>query len=101
MSLVTPQQPPYKSVVNRINKVIDSIKFFESLPSQDLLDLIKQQMEKHSIHLDLVDDYHQTYLNLKVIPQHPIGPNTQAYQTLWELIHELENKCKLDLINNQ
>ena len=94
------QQSTYESIVDRINKVMDSIKFFESLPPNELLDLIKQQMEKHSVHLSLVNDYHTTYLDW-YSKSKPIGPITKACQILWKIINELENKCNPDLINNQ
>ena len=106
MSLVThqinlagAQQSTYESLIDRINKVIDYIKFFESLPPKDLLDFIKQQMEKHNVHLNLVNRYHATYLNFS--ESEIIEPITQAYQILWEIINELENKCNPDLINKQ
>ena len=80
-------------MTERINKVIDTIKFFESLPPNELLDLIKQQMEKHSVPLNLVNGSHATYLKGFPYMGSP-GPITHACQTLWEIITELESKCK-------
>lgn len=100
INLAVAQQSTYESTVDRINKVIDTIKFFESLPPNELLDLIKQQMEKHSVHLNVINGYHNTYLD-GIEHNITIGPITQACQILWEIINELENKCKPDLINNQ
>ena len=100
INLAVAQQSTYESTVDRINKVVDSIKFFESLPTNELLDLIKQQMEKHNVHLNLVNSYHKIYLD-GIKHNIPIGPITHACQILWEIINELENKCKPDLINNQ
>lgn len=97
INLAGAQQPAYESIIDRINKVIDYIKFFESLPPNELLDLIKQQMEKHSVHLNLVNRYHETYLNF--FESEIIGPITRACQILWEIINELENKCNPDLTN--
>lgn len=98
MSLVThqinlagAQQSTYESIVERIHKVMDSIKFFESLPPNELLDLIKQQMEKHSVPLSLINAYHTNYLNW-YDKSLTIGPITHACQILWKIINELENK---------
>lgn len=105
MSLVTHSinlaSIPYKSTIDRINKVIDAIKFFESLPAKDLLDLIKQQMDKYDITAYIVNHYHGIYLEYLNHITIDIEPITHACQTLWEIINELENKCKPDLINNQ
>lgn len=100
INLAVAQQYTYVPIVDRINKVIDTIKFFESLPPKDLLDLIKQQMEKHSVHLNLVNGYHATYLKGFPYMGSP-GPITHACQILWEIINELENKCNPDLIKLQ
>ena len=100
ITLTGAQQSTYESIVERINKVMDSIKFFESLPPNELLDLIKQQMEKHSVHLSIVNAYHTNYLNW-YDKSTTIGPITQACQILWEIITELESKCKNDITNKQ
>lgn len=100
INLAGAQQYTYEYTVDRINKVMDSIKFFESLPPKDLLDLIKQQMKKHNVYLNLVNGYHNTYLD-GIEHNITIGTITHACQILWEIINELENKCNPDLINNQ
>jgi hypothetical protein len=75
-------------IVYRINAVLAANEFFKSLPDKDRLNLIKQQMEKYDISLELLEEYHKYY-------------HITSLQTLWEIINKLENKCKPDLINNQ
>ncbi len=102
INLAGAQQSAYGSIVDRINKVIDSIKFFESLPPKDLLDFIKQQMKKHNVNSYLVTNYHLSYVDFCAsVPSTYIGQIAHACQILWEIINELENKCKPDLTNNQ
>lgn len=87
--------------IDRIDEVLVANEFFKSLPDKDRLNLIKQQMEKHDITLSLLEEYHLSYVYLQQPPMSLIGPITQAFQTLWEIINELENKCKHDHINKQ
>ena len=83
-------------MADRINTVLVTNEFFKSLPDKDRLNLIKQQMEKHDISLELLEEHHMYYTIA-----YPVGSLTQAYQTLWEIINELENKCKSDLTNKK
>ena len=101
MSLVThkinlagAKQSTYVSMTERIYKVLVDIKFFESLPPNELLDLITQQMEKYNVSLEFVKRY-------RIHSEDIHGTTPKACQILWEIINELENKCNPDLINNQ
>ncbi len=82
------------SMTERIYKVLVDIKFFESLPPNELLDLITQQMEKYNVSLEFVKRY-------RIHSEDIHGTTPKACQILWEIINELENKCKPDLTNNQ
>ena len=82
------------SMTERIYKVLVDIKFFESLPPKDLLDLITQQMEKYKVSLEFVKSY-------RIHSEDVHGTTPKACQILWEIINELEDKCKHDLTNNQ
>lgn len=83
MSLVThqinlagAQQSTYVSMTKRIYKVLVDIKFFESLPPNELLDLITQQMEKYNVSLEFVKRYRihseDIWNNSKSLPN-PMG----------------------------
>jgi SAM-dependent MidA family methyltransferase len=82
------------SMVDRINTVLVANEFFKSLPDKDRFNLIKQQMEKHNVNLDFVTTY-------RLHSEDIHGPIPKACQTLWEIINELENKCKPDLTNKK
>lgn len=79
-------------MVDRINTILVANEFFKSLPDKDRLNLIKQQMEKYDINLELLEKHHEYY---------SVWSFLHEYNTLWELIHELENKCKLDFTNKK
>ena len=92
----------YISIPDRINEVITYYEFFKStLTNRELLAGIKNQMDLHSVNLNLINGYHNTYLsNLNDINVY-IGPITLACVKLYEIITELESKCKHDLTNKQ
>ena len=94
INLVGAQQATYESMTERIYKVLVDIKFFESLPPNELLDLITQQMEKYNVSLEFVKGY-------RIHSEDIHGTTPKACQTLWEIITELEDKCKHDLTNKQ
>ena len=91
INMINIEPSKHISMTERIYKVLVDIKFFESLPPNELLDLITQQMEKYNVSLEFVNGYRI----------HAHGTTPKACQILWEIINELENKCKHDLTNNQ
>ena len=64
----------------------------------ELLTAIQDQMDKHSISKQFIDDFNDTYVNC---PNLTFGPITLASVKLYEIITELESKCKHDLTNKQ
>ncbi len=91
----------YISTLDRLNAVLTYIEFFKSsMTDCELLTAIQDQMDKHSVHLNVIKGYHNTFLkcvNEDLIP----GPVTLASVKLYEIINELEDKCKHDLTNKQ
>ena len=88
-----------ESIIDRLNAVLTYIEFFKSsMTDSELLTGIQDQMDKHSISKEFInhlcDVYtHRPYLNP--------GPVTLASVKLYEIITELESKCKHDLTNKQ
>ena len=84
---------------NRLNAVLTYIEFFKSsMTDCELLTAIQDQMDKHSITKQFIDDFNDTYVNC---PNLTFGPITLASVKLYEIITELESKCKHDLTNKQ
>ena len=90
-----------ESMPDRINAVLTYIEFFKSsMTDCELLTAIYDQTDKHSVHLNVIKGYHNTFLkcvNEDLIP----GPVTLASVKLYEIINELESKCKNDITNKQ
>ena len=90
-----------ESTLDRLNAVLTYIEFFKSsMTDCELLTAIQDQMDKHSVHLNIIKRYHNIFLNCvneDLIP----GPVTLASVKLYEIINELESKCKNDITNKQ
>ena len=90
------------SMPDRINEVITYYEFFKSaLTNCELLTGIKNQMDLHSVDLNLINGYHNTYLSSLNDINIYIGPVTLACVKLYQILTELEDKCKNDITNKQ
>ena len=86
-----------ESTIDRLNAVLTYIEFFKSaMTNNELLTAIQDQMDKHSIPKQFIDDFNDTYVNC---PNLTFGPVTLAFVKLYEIITELESKCNTDHIN--
>lgn len=83
------------STIDRLNAVLTYIEFFKSsMTDCELLTAIQDQMDKYDISKQFIN-------NLYDISCHKLGPVTLASIKLYEIITELEDKCKHDLTNKQ
>ena len=83
-----------ESTLNLLNAILTYIEFFKSsMTDWELLTAIQDQMDKHSI-----SNFYDIYTNR---PNLTFGPITLASVKLYEIITELESKCKHDHINKQ
>ena len=90
-----------ESTIDRLNAVLTYTEFFKSsMTDNELLTAIQDQMDKHSITKqvinDFIDDFNDAY-NYR--PYLTLDPETLACVKLYEIITELESKCKNDHIN--
>ena len=87
------------STIDHLNEVLTYIEFFKSsMTDCELLTAIQDQMDKHSITKQYISNFNDTYVNC---PNLTFGPVTLASVKLYEIITELESKCKHDLTNKQ
>ena len=87
------------STLDRLNEVLTYIEFFKSsMTNWELLTAIQDQMDKHSITKQFIDDFNNTYVNC---PNLTFGPVTLASVKLYKIITELEDKCKSGITNKQ
>ena len=88
-----------KSIIDSLNEVLTYIEFFKSsMTNCELLTAIQDQMDKHVISKQFISNFYDVYTSRSYI--HP-GPVTLASVKLYEIITELESKCKHDLTNKQ
>ena len=91
----------YINMIDRLNAVLTYIEFFKSsMTDRELLTAILDQMDKHSVHLNIIKRYHNIFLkgiNASLIPDEIIIISESIYQ----IITDLEYKCKHDLTNKQ
>ena len=86
------------STIDRLNAVLTYIEFFKSsMTDYELLTAIQDQMDKHDISKQFINNLYDIY----VMRYHNMGPVTLACVQLYEIINELESKCKHDLTNKQ
>ena len=89
----------YISTLDRLNAVLTYIEFFKSsMTDCELLTAIQDQLDKHSVHLNDIKGSHNTFLkciNEDLIP----GNITLVSESIYQIILELESKCKHDLTN--
>ena len=84
-----------KSTLDSLNEVLTYIEFFKSsMTDWELLTAIQDQMDKYAITKQFIWNFNYPK-NLD------FGPVTLACVKLYEIINELESKCKHDLTNKQ
>ena len=84
--------------LDRLNAVLTYIEFFKSsMTDCELLTAIQDQMDKHSITKQFINNLYE----VSIMNYHNLGPVTLACVKLYEIINELESKCKHDLTNKQ
>lgn len=86
------------STIDRLNAVLTYIEFFKSsMTDWELLTAIQDQMDKYNISKQFINNLYDIF-----IMNYPnLGPVTLASVKLYEIITELEDKCKHDLTNKQ
>lgn len=90
-----------ESIINRLNAVLTYIEFFKSsMTDCELLTAIQDQMDKYDISKRFISNFYDVYT---YTTRHYITPSpvTLACVKLYEIITELESKCKHDLTNKQ
>ena len=86
------------STLDRLNAVLTYIEFFKSsMTDCELLTAIQDQLDKQDISKQFIDNLYNVY----VMNYPNMGPVTLASVKLYEIITELESKCKHDHINKQ
>ena len=87
-----------ESTLDRLNAVLTYIEFFKSsMTDYELLTAIQDQMDKHNIFKEFINNLY----DISIMNCHILGRVTLACVKLYELITELESKCKHDLTNKQ
>ena len=85
----------HELTIDRLNAILTYIEFFKSaMTNNELLTAIHDQMDKYSITKAFIS-------TLNYNPNLTFGPVTLACVKLYEIITELESKCKHDLTNKQ
>ena len=88
-----------ESILDRLNSVLTYIEFFKSsMTDWEFLAAIQDQMDKHDISKQFINNFYDTYTTRSHLT---FGPVTLACVKLYEIITELESKCKHDLTNKQ
>lgn len=88
----------YISTLDLLNEVLTYVEFFKySMTDRELLTAIQDQMDKYVISKQFINNLYDIH-----IMKYPnLGPVTLASVKLYEIITELESKCKHDLTNKQ
>ena len=88
-----------ESTLDRLNAVLTYIEFFKSsMTDCELLTAIQDQMDKHSITKQHISNFNDRYVNCSNLT---FGPVALASVKLYQILTELESKCKHDLTNKQ
>lgn len=86
-------------ILDRLNAVLTYIEFFKSfMTNLELLTAIQDQMDKYDISKQFINTFYDIHTTR---PYMTPGPVTIASVKLYEIITELESKCKHDLTNKQ
>ena len=85
-----------ESTLDSLNAVLTYIEFFKSsMTDCELLTAIQNQMDKHSISKEFINNLYA----ISIMNYHNLGPVTLASVKLYQIITELESKCNTDHIN--
>ena len=88
-----------ESTLDRLNAVLTYIEFFKSsMTDYELLTAIQDQMYKYDISKQFISNFYDTHTTC---PNLTFGPLTLACVKLYQILTELESKCKHDLTNKQ
>ena len=86
------------SIIDRLNAVLTYIEFFKSsMTDCELLTAIQDQTDKYVISKQFINNLYDIFTR----NCHRQSPVTLASVKLYEIITELESKCKHDLTNKQ
>ena len=86
------------SIIDCLNSLLTYIEFFKSsMTDNELLTAIQDQMDKYDISKQFVNNLY----DISIMNYHNLGPVTPACVELYQIITELEYKCKHDLTNKQ
>ena len=81
-----------ESRIDSLNAILTYIEFFKSaMTNNELLTAIQDQMDKYDISKQFISNFYDTYTNRSYLTP---GPITLASAKLYEIITELEDKCK-------
>lgn len=87
-----------ESTLDSLNAILTYIEFFKSsMTDRELLIAIQDQMGKHNISKEFINSLY----DISIMNYHNLGPVTLACVKLYQIITNLEYKCKHDLINKQ
>lgn len=87
-----------ESTLDSLNAVLTYIEFFKSsMTDCELLTAIRDQMDKHRISKEFINNLY----DISIMNYHNLGPVTLVPVKLYQIITELESKCKHDLTNKQ
>ena len=85
------------SIIDCLNSLLTYIEFFKSsMTHWELLTAIQDQMDKYDISKQFINNFYNIYTTGPYITPVPV---TLASVKLYEIITELESKCKHDLTN--
>lgn len=88
-----------ESRIDRLNAILTYIEFFKSaMTNNELLTVIQDQMDKYDISKQFISNFYDIHTTCSYLTP---GPVTLASVKLYEIITELESKCKHDLTNKQ
>ena len=93
----------YEFTIDRLNAVLTYIEFFKSsMTDWELLTAIQDQMDKYVISKQFINNLYDIFTR-NCHRQSPVtlASVTLASVKLYEIITELESKCKHDLTNKQ
>ena len=81
-----------ESRIDRLNEVLTYIEFFKSsMTDNELLTAIQDQLDKYDISKQFINNLYDIHTTRPYVTP---GPITLASVKLYEIITELESKCK-------
>ena len=81
----------YISTLDRLNEILTYIEFFKSsMTNWELLTAIQDKMDKYDISKQFINNIY----DISIMNCPKLGPITLACVKLYQIITELESKCK-------